>query len=355
MKKFLILLGIGFLMPQLTAQTTDALIKNSDISWVAETNFTYQLEHPEQLRFEYKESENTEMVCVGNTQTYKIDPELAYCQYGPNMLFARLLQKLGEDGNLEVYKPEGTKKMTTTEFGNLFLTIDTVITFFPETFEEQLSIVRSEKPLNATSYRVRQVWFYNAKNNILNSQIVGITPLVADDNGRLQPLFYAEFNDKLARALNINSPEVAWMKQTKSNYDFTRVRVLKGDTKTTFEAYFKDNVLNEKQAAYASANYPFCKDKYQLKKDELEAIYASNQIDTVIVFDPATYKETRTIVKRSGLNYDEITDYRLVQRWYFDHQRGQMQCSLEAIGPIVEIRNENGEFRYSKPLYFIEP
>ena len=94
------------------------------------------------------------------------------------------------------------------EASTIGVSVDTIITFDPETFEEQMKVVRNE--LNwedIKRFRIKEVWFFDEETSTMQVRILGIAPLreVFDDQGNFkyeQPMFwvyYPELRDVLAR------------------------------------------------------------------------------------------------------------------------------------------------------------
>lgn len=99
------------------------------------------------------------------------------------------------------------------EASTIGVSVDTIITFDPETFEEQLKVVRNE--LNwedIKRFRIKEVWFFDEETSTMQVRILGIAPLreVYDDQGNFkyeQPMFWAyypELRDVLARKAAFN-------------------------------------------------------------------------------------------------------------------------------------------------------
>ena len=94
------------------------------------------------------------------------------------------------------------------EASTIGISVDTIITFDPETFEEKMKVVRNE--LNwedIKRFRIKEVWFFDEETSTMQVRILGIAPLreVFDDQGNFkyeQPMFwvyYPELRDVLAR------------------------------------------------------------------------------------------------------------------------------------------------------------
>ena len=106
-----------------------------------------------------------------------------------------------------------TEALDPNEASTIGVSVDTIITFDPETFEEQMKVVRNE--LNwedIKRFRVKEVWFFDEETSTMQVRILGIAPLreVYDDQGNFkyeQPMFWAyypELRDVLAREAAFN-------------------------------------------------------------------------------------------------------------------------------------------------------
>jgi gliding motility associated protien GldN len=115
-----------------------------------------------------------------------------------------ILMEAAMRGDITVYSTEDdefSSPLTPTEVAAKSASIDTVITFDPETYEEQLQVVRNElNPDDVKRYRIKEVWFFDKESSTLNVRILGIAPLidVNDDSGNFlyeNPLFWVYYPD----------------------------------------------------------------------------------------------------------------------------------------------------------------
>lgn len=129
----------------------------------------------------------------------------------PEMPFFTILMDAAINGDISVYDTEDDKfsnKIESGEVASMGANVDTVITFDPETYEEQIQVVRNElNPEDVKRFRVKEVWFFDEETSTLQVRILGIAPLidVKDDNGNFKyekPMFwvyYPECREILAR------------------------------------------------------------------------------------------------------------------------------------------------------------
>lgn len=120
----------------------------------------------------------------------------------PEMPFFQILMSAAVNGDISVYSTEDdkfTNKLQPNEVASMGATVDTVITFDPETYEENIQIVRNElNPEDVKRFRVKEVWFFDEETSTLQVRILGIAPLidVKDDNGNFKyekPMFWAYY------------------------------------------------------------------------------------------------------------------------------------------------------------------
>ncbi len=129
----------------------------------------------------------------------------------PERPFFTILMDAAMSGDVTSYSTEDDKfttPLTPDEVGTMGATQDTVITFDPETYEEQIQIVRNEiNPEDIKRFRLKEIWFFDEESSTMQVRILGIAPLrdITDDAGNFQyeqPMFwiyYPEAREILAR------------------------------------------------------------------------------------------------------------------------------------------------------------
>ena len=144
----------------------------------------------------------------------------------PERPFFTILMDAAKSGEITVYSAEDDKfsnKMTIEEVSSIGSSVDTVTTFDPETYEEQIQIVSNDlNPEDVKRFRLKEIWFFDQESSTLQVRIMGIAPLLdeRDENGNFKyerPLFWVYYPDAreiLARERafngeNDNSP-ISW-------------------------------------------------------------------------------------------------------------------------------------------------
>lgn len=120
----------------------------------------------------------------------------------PERPFFTILMDAAESEEITVYSTEDDKfssPLTPDEVAAMGATVDTIITFDPETYEEQIQVVRNElNPEDVKRFRIKEIWFFDEESSTLQVRVLGIAPLidVKDDNGNFryeQPMFWVYY------------------------------------------------------------------------------------------------------------------------------------------------------------------
>ncbi len=87
-----------------------------------------------------------------------------------------------------------------------------------------------------------------------------------------------------------------------------------------------------------------------LDPDEVASMGAS--IDTVTTFDPVTYEEKIQIVTNE-INPEDVKRFRVKEIWFFDEESSTLQVRILGIAPLLDVKDENGNFKYEKPMFWV--
>jgi gliding motility associated protien GldN len=118
--------------------------------------------------------------------------------------FINVLLEAAKSGNIQAYtvdNDEFTTALTTEEMQTLGSSVDTVITFDPETFQEIVTVVVNElDPNDVKQFRIKEVYFFDEERSDLGVRILGIAPIINryDDNGNFLnsgPMFWTYYPD----------------------------------------------------------------------------------------------------------------------------------------------------------------
>lgn len=130
----------------------------------------------------------------------KMNQPFAY----PERPFFEILMESAINGDLTVYSTEDdkfTNPLTPEEVASKGASVDTVITFDPETYEEQIEVVRNDINYeDVKRFRIKEIWYFDEESSVMKVRVLGIAPLldVNDDAGNWKyelPMFWAYYPD----------------------------------------------------------------------------------------------------------------------------------------------------------------
>jgi len=97
---------------------------------------------------------------------------------------------------------------------------------------------------------------------------------------------------------------------------------------------------------YSAENDQF---EYPLSESEIDEVLF--ETDTIIIYDPVTLEPTLKVIQ-NAINWEEVVRFRVKEQWYFDEARSELKVRILGIAPMIEERDEHGNFRYEKPLFW---
>ncbi len=329
---------LSFSIAQISLAQYNDLLDNSNISWLAE--FTSD----QSLSIQANSSEEI----VKLTKLYD-DPSNTDYFNRSNWVLDWVYQS-AIHGDVKCFTDPGlTQSISHSEILNMVSYIDTVTTFDPATFEEQITIVRgSVNPDDIKSFRLNQVIFYNKKTKNFETRLISVAPILDTPNSK--PLFWIKMNEAISKNFDIHSSDISWgaLAYSKANpVEFNFMEVRKNENNFDLEKRIYEQAINNEKQIESTEGYG-C--GTLLLPKEVSNLYTS--IDTVITFNPDTYEETIQIIK-NDMKPEEVSQLRLVQEWYYNTESKKLINRLKAIAPMVNVTDENGVFKYRKPMYYI--
>lgn len=334
------LLLILTLLPQLLSAQS-AFLKDPDIVWAAEIEQDWVVDIPS-LENESEQGITTlKLLRTEKNEGTWSSPYLA-----------DLVFQAAQQGHLAIF--DDPRCQNPSDFFRHYPRLDSMVTFDPETYEEKMQVIHVE--INPASefkaWRLRQVLAYHRKSATWSTTVESIAPLVViknmeGDSIGIKPLFWFQPDNERQKTA---SNDVVWAKRTKNFPKQTRVS-------TTFETLVKvtdgfQNPLyhlieelhkNEKTPIYDISDWKV------IPLDRRRDLLAPP--DTVITLDVETM-ERKTLAVRNDINVADIYGLRLVQTWYWNERRQRLSICLDAVAPMLDVRDRDGLIRYSKLLFY---
>ena len=108
----------------------------------------------------------------------------------------------------------------------------------------------------------------------------------------------------------------------------------------------KDAAMAENITLYDAENDRF---ETPLLKEELSGILSN--MDTITIWDPGTYEESTEIIS-NDINWEDIKRFRIKEIWFVNSKTSQMEVRILGIAPMLEVKDETGNFIYEKPMFW---
>lgn len=108
-----------------------------------------------------------------------------------------------------------------------------------------------------------------------------------------------------------------------------------------------DAAISNELAVYSTEDDKFSK---RLTQEQLKSKLFRR--DTVVVIDPNTFEETVRIVENET-NWEDVKRFRIKESWFFDTKTSTLRNRILGIAPIIEERDEEGNFRFEMPLFWV--
>ena len=329
---------VCFVSASLLHAQYDNLLRDPDITWVAEYTADFVM-NPENNAdtFDYNFLHTIQFQkVVAETGLYGKGDALKY-------LSEQAILRMYEE-NFQAFKDSSFSSRMTRH--DLFK-YDTVINCFPEEGEELCFIVeRTVDYEDIKSFRIRQVYWYTRKTHSFNARLLAYAPVtnIRNSEGDIIgkcPLYWLKADESPPKRFKNKQFNYIFQTQMRGNAprpeDF---KVLKGSF--DFRKFFETEIETPSWR---------CLDRYDYTPADMSDLRAECfGTDTIVTFSPETYEEQVQTKQRNCI--EQIEKIRFVQNWYYDERHNRLYARLVGVAPLAAIRDNEGEFRFYKPLFY---
>ncbi|MCS6929845.1 MAG: gliding motility protein GldN [Saprospiraceae bacterium] len=116
------------------------------------------------------------------------------------------------------------------------------------------------------------------------------------------------------------------------------------------EPFFK--ILSDAAVKGDLPVYSVDDDKFRKRLSTDDVLSMMSKTDTIVTFDPETYEEKIQVV-RNDINWADVKRFRIKEIWFFDKETSTMQVRILGIAPLIDVRDNEGNFRYEKAMFWI--
>jgi gliding motility associated protien GldN len=92
--------------------------------------------------------------------------------------------------------------------------------------------------------------------------------------------------------------------------------------------------------------------KFKKRMSTDDVLSMLSKTDTVVTFDPETYEEKVQIV-RNDINWEDVKRFRIKEVWFFDKESSMLQVRILGIAPMIDVKDNEGNFRFEKPMFWV--
>ncbi|MDO8972140.1 MAG: gliding motility protein GldN, partial [Saprospiraceae bacterium] len=110
---------------------------------------------------------------------------------------------------------------------------------------------------------------------------------------------------------------------------------------------FSDAALAGDLQVYSTEDDKFSK---RLKPSEIRSMLFRR--DTIVIIEPESFVETVKVVENE-INLEDVKRFRIKESWFFDSKTSTLRSRILGIAPSIEERDENGNFKYEMPLFWV--
>jgi hypothetical protein len=336
-KKHLLFNLLWLNMLPLSAQIND-LLKNKDITWVAEISTDLIVDNPDSA---YEKGLNS-------VRTIKLLPNPLVSGIDDHLEFSYIIHDAIKSEKITFYSDSICQKRV---FFKDVSRLDTLIVCFQQFYDDKVHTYTSfHQPEDFYSFRVRQVVFYDAKRIQFGLRTIAFAPLVnkRNDDGDIigsYPVCWIKTKD-IKKRPRLSSDDITWARTLvpKGGFDIKKAKILKQVSDDMPMIHFLN--VAEKDSTKTFFNAESITNMKKIPFKDLSLIFL--RLDTLTA-DISGLHGGGVIENR--LNKSEINRLRLVQEWFWDDRKHALSIRLVAVTPIKEITNEADEFLYYKPLF----
>jgi Gliding motility associated protein GldN len=335
MNRSIIFLILCFITSFSNAQI-EKLLKNKDITWVAEVENDFYFNDNETTNFK---NNLVNVLKISKGKDYAMD------NYD---FFRDKLSKAIKEEKIAIFETKDCKKDAN------FRNIDTIQVIDPITFYTSLKVITNDFDFNLINqFRAHQILYYNSKKATWGTQTLAIAPLIIYGDEVLmtkRPLFWIKIDNK---KLKLSSKSVIWAiktsSQEESNIDFSKATILKNTLKETpLSAFLDEAKSNKKFKAY---NYHDCKEVLSLSNLSKRIV---PEKDTTFPLNPETQLPIMSTPFIAQNDDFDVSKLKIVQDWFWDDKKQRLCVQTRALAPVKK-HVYHVDYGLEMPLFYVMP
>ncbi len=312
--------------------STASLLKDENITWVAEVEQVVKLEDYELDDCKINSYIDHQKY---NSESYliKYDYSNVNCNFWSEkktFLFDNIIKKI-RNNKLIAHNDKG-EELSYDDLIDIYSQVDTFVSVDPLTFDEVIDVAHNVGLYQI--YKFKCYWYYDKRDKKIHTILSSVHPILnpkyENDEMISYDTYEIPFPQSKTSELNINSEAVVWSKYIKSNIDLENAIVLKGNTEDMLQEVFYHNVNDDKYTIVDNSNYCTIKEKdfvLQFYNSRTETFVGHTDQLTKIEYD----------IKTEAVSPLDFKQLKYNQYWFWNKETEQLECKLESISPIMAI------------------
>lgn len=330
--KILFLLPLSILSFKMTAQIDD-LLKNKDITWIAETYNDFLVDESLGKRVDKNTNYAVSLKFV-NQPDKPVEEKLALHEWLFNAF---------ENGKVSIFEDEFCTKPRSSK---VLWSADSVTFIDPITYKSRVEVVVNKPNFEYDSplFRAKQVIFYNAKKAQFGMRTLAIAPIYVYKEydheqkvsmSKREPLFWFKPQD-LNKTQRLSKKNITWAKRM----SFVNGLAIHSDSVKILKKVADNMPLAHLfSAVKTNRRLPFYKNETGIEPrkkipfEERKNMFSRN--DTLRILDPLTYTESYKMITEETKPSD-CESLQLIQNWYWNDRKKRLEIYLVATAPLKD-------------------
>jgi hypothetical protein len=234
--------------------------------------------------------------------------------------------------------------------------------FDPKTKEKKTQEVTNElDPSNMYGYRLRQLLYYNAKENMYYNLPLSIAPLkfvkdANDNNIGLLPLFWLPVVAPQQPIMPNNAANMPFVKSVRIELPFADISPLK-ESKTTSDVkqLWFDDIKKQKDKILATGTMDNDSEfASPMTVAQINRCFDS-RTDTLVIYDPVSFEPKTTYTNHMAADSKNLYALRCNQSIGWDAKKKAITIAAYSFAPMTMIYDDKNTLLFTGPMFYIYP
>ena len=94
-------------------------------------------------------------------------------------------------------------------------------------------------------------------------------------------------------------------------------------------------------------------DKFSKRLSPAEVRGLLFKLDTIMAYEDMDGFEEKLKIVENETNWEDVKRFRIKESWFFDTKTSTLRSRILGIAPVIDVRDNEGNFRFEKPLFWV--